>query len=183
MDAYIEIWVEKDALAGVILPITVQYDIPLMVARGFSSITFLNSAAEAIADQNKPAYIYHLGDWDPWGQRAGDKIEETLRERGAEIHFEKLAVTAEQIEGWELPSRPTKQVGIGKDWEGGDSVELDAIHPDDLRNLVREAIEQHIDPGQLETLRVAEESERELLRAWRPDGIQAAPPTKGGDQG
>jgi hypothetical protein len=88
MDAYIEIWIEKDALAGVILPITIEYDIPLMVARGFSSITFLNSAAEAIADQNKPAYIYHLGDWDPWGQRAGDKIEETLRERAPDSEIQ-----------------------------------------------------------------------------------------------
>ena len=171
MDAYVEIWLEKDALAGVIVPITAQYDVPLMVARGYSSITFLNGAAEAIEAQDKPAYIYHVGDWDPWGQKAADTIEATLRELAprSEIHFEKLAVTPEQIERWNLPSRPTKQVGIGKKWKGGDSVELDAIHPDELRTLVRQAIERHIDPRQLITLQVAEASERELLKAWRPD--------------
>jgi hypothetical protein len=50
-------------------------------------------------------------------------------------------------------------------WQGGGSVELDAIDPNTLRNLVRAFIEAHVDPRQLEILRAAEESERELLRA------------------
>ena len=33
-DSYVEIWLEKDALSGVIYPITSMYDVPLMVARG-----------------------------------------------------------------------------------------------------------------------------------------------------
>jgi hypothetical protein len=33
-DAYVEVWLEKDALAGVIYPITSMYDVPLTVARG-----------------------------------------------------------------------------------------------------------------------------------------------------
>ena len=170
-DCYVEVWIEKDALAGVIDPITREYDVPLMVSRGYSSITFLHGAAEAIRDQGKPAFIYHLGDWDPSGQNAADKIEETLMELApdADIAFQKLAVTPRQIERWELPSRPTKQTDSRTaKWTGGDSVELDAIHPDELRNLVRRAIEGHISEAQLATIKVAEESERELLRAWRP---------------
>jgi len=56
-----------------------------------------------IAAQEKPAYIYHLGDWDPSGQNAADKIEETLRELApeAEIYFEKVAVRPDQ--GWISP--------------------------------------------------------------------------------
>jgi hypothetical protein len=102
-DAYVEIWIEKDALAGVVIDITAEYDVPLMVARGYSSITFLKSAADMIAAQEKPAYIYHLGDWDPSGQNAADKIEETLRELApeAEIYFEKVAVRPDQ--GWISP--------------------------------------------------------------------------------
>jgi hypothetical protein len=171
--AYVEIWIEKDALAGVVIDITAEYDVPLMVARGYSSITFLKSAADNIVAQDKPAYIYHLGDWDPGGQNAADKIEETLRELApeSEIYFEKLAVTPEQIEGWSLPTRPTKTSDSRSvNWTGGDSVELDAIHPDQLRDLVSEVIEQHIDEQKLAALRVAEESERELLRTWRPNG-------------
>lgn len=43
VEEYVEIWVEKDALAGVIYPVTAEYDVPLMVARGFSSETFVTS--------------------------------------------------------------------------------------------------------------------------------------------
>jgi hypothetical protein len=169
VDAYVEVWLEKDALAGVVQPVTATYDVPLMVARGFSSLSFLHSAAEDINALEKAAHIYHLGDFDPSGQCAADKIEETLREYApdAEIHFERLAVTPEQIERWTLPSRPTKQTDSrAKKFGHAESVELDAIHPDELRALVRYAINQHLPEDQLDTLRVAEESEREMLRMF-----------------
>src|SRR5262249_53563206 len=38
-DSYVEIWLEKDALAGVVLPVTAMYDVPLMVARGYASLS------------------------------------------------------------------------------------------------------------------------------------------------
>src|SRR5262245_2108913 len=101
-DAYVEIWLEKDALAGVVYPVTSMYDVPLMVARGYASLSFLHSAAEAINDLDVPAYIYHFGDFDPSGVNAGEKIEETLRELApdAEIEFERIAVTPQQIADW-----------------------------------------------------------------------------------
>jgi hypothetical protein len=77
---YVELWLKKDALSGVIYPITDLYDVPLMVARGYASLSFLHSAAEAINKLEVPAYIYHLGDFDPSGVNAAQKIEETLRE-------------------------------------------------------------------------------------------------------
>ena len=40
-DSYVEIWLEKDALAGVVYPVTSMYDVPLMVARGYASLSFL----------------------------------------------------------------------------------------------------------------------------------------------
>jgi hypothetical protein len=107
---YVEIWCEKDALSGVIYPITSLYDVSLMVARGYSSLSFLAASAEEITAIGKPAFIFHLGDYDPSGQDAARKVEETLRELApdAEIHFERLAVTPAQIIFWELPTRPTK---------------------------------------------------------------------------
>src|SRR6516162_1856237 len=108
--AYVELWLEKDALAGVIYPVTSMYDVPLMVARGYASLSFLYSAAEYINTLTVPVYIYHLGDYDPSGVNAGEKIEETLRELApnADIVFERIAVTEEQITDWDLPTRPTK---------------------------------------------------------------------------
>ena len=53
-DSYVEIWLEKDALAGVVYPVTSMYDVPLMVARGYASLSFLYSAAEAINELDVP---------------------------------------------------------------------------------------------------------------------------------
>jgi hypothetical protein len=165
-EAYAEVWLEKDALAGVVLPITAQYDVPLMVARGYASLSFLHTAAEHIGALCVPAYIYHLGDFDPSGVNAGEKIKETLREMApaAEIHFERIAVTPAQIAAWDLPTRPTKASDSRSKGFGEVSVELDAIEPDRLRALVRNAIEQQLPPAQFAVLKAAEESERTLIR-------------------
>jgi hypothetical protein len=164
-DAYVEIWLEKDALAGVIYPVTSMYDVPLMVARGYASLSFLHSAAEYINDLTVPTYIYHLGDYDPSGVNAGEKIESTLREMApdAEIHFDRIAVTPEQITRWRLPTRPTKASDTRAKGFGNISVELDAVAPQRLRDLVQSAIEVHLPARQFEVLKTAEESERELL--------------------
>jgi hypothetical protein len=176
---YVEVWIEKDALAGAVLPVTEQYDVPLMVARGFASLSFLASAAEYIDGLDKQVFIFQCGDHDPSGvaaaESAAESIESTLRELApsADISFERLAVTPAQIERLSLPLRPTKRsdsraARFTAEFGAG-SVELDAIHPDTLRDMVREAIERHIDQRQLETLMAAERSERQMLRMFASD--------------
>ena len=162
---YVEIWLEKDALSGVLYPTTSLYDVPLMVARGYASLSFLHGAAEFIAGLDVPTYLYHLGDFDPSGVNAGEKIEQTLRELApeAEIHFQRLAVTPEQIDAWHLPTRPTKTTDSRARGFGAISVELDSIEPAILRALVQEAIERHLPVRELEMLQAAEASERTLL--------------------
>ena len=169
MPVYVEVWCEKDALAGVLMEETEPYDVPLMVSRGYASLSFLHSAAAAIEAKGKPAYIYHFGDHDPSGVDAARDIEAKLRRYSpaSEIHFERVAVTREQIERWNLPTRPTKQTDTrAKKFGSATSVELDAIPARQLRELVRGCVERHIDQAQLSLLRVAEKSERELLTKW-----------------
>jgi hypothetical protein len=174
-DAYVEVWLEKDALAGVVFDVTAEYDVPLMVARGYASLSFLHSAAEAMQAVGRPCFVYHFGDHDPSGVNAAEKIEETLRELAptAEIVFDRVAVLPAQIRAWSLPSRPTKTTDSrAKNWGGGDeSVELDAIEPNLLRALVRMVIEQHLPRQELERLRKVEAAEREsmleFLKSWR----------------
>jgi hypothetical protein len=164
-DAYVEVWLEKDALAGVVLPITALYDVPLMVARGYASLSFLHNAAEYIGQLDVPVFIYHFGDFDPSGVNAGEKIEQTLKEMApdADITFKRVAVTPEQIGTWDLPTRPTKTSDSRSKGFGDISVELDAIEPHQLRVLVQAAIEQHLPPDQFKALKAAEQSERTLI--------------------
>lgn len=80
-----------------------------------------------------------------------------------EIYFERVAVTPSQIEQWDLPTKPPKKTDSrSRAFEGG-TVEIEALHPEDLRALVRKCIERHVDHHQLEVLEAAEQSERELL--------------------
>jgi len=164
-DAYVEIWLEKDALSGVVFPVTANYDVPLMIARGYASLSFLHSAAEHINELEVPAYIYHLGDFDPSGVNAGEKIEQTLRELApaADIHFERIGVTMAQIQAWNLPTRPTKSTDSRSKGFGDISVELDAIDPRQLRGLVDDAIERHLPAWKLDQLKTVEAEERRLI--------------------
>lgn len=113
-----------------------------------------------------PTYIYHLGDYDPSGVNAGEKIEQALREMApqSDIYFERLAVTPEQIRKLNLPTRPTKVSDTRAKSFGQISVELDAIEPEHLRFVVETAIQRHLTLDQLEVLKVAEASERSILR-------------------
>lgn len=171
-DAYVEIWLEKDALAGVLAEETRPWDVPLMVVRGFSSLTFLHSAAETIAEVGKPTYLYYFGDYDPSGIDISRKVERDLRQFAreinpkSEIHFERVGVTLEQVETYNLPTRPTKTSDSRSKKFVGRSVEVDALPADVLRELARDCITQHIDERALEVLRAAEESERATLRRW-----------------
>jgi hypothetical protein len=165
-DVYVEIWLEKDALSGVLYNVTAEFDVPLMVTRGYPSISYLYEAGETIAETQKPAYLYYFGDYDPSGCDITRAVESGIREFApeAEIHFERLAVTREQVAAWSLPSRPTKQSDSRSEGFDGDSVEVDSIPPAKLRELVRAAITRHIDPHQMAASRAIEEQERETLR-------------------
>ena len=97
---HVEVWTEKDAIRGVISPVTAEYDVPLMISRGFSSETFLYETAEDINDEGNPAVIYQLGDHDPSGVAAWDDIQRKLRDfvdDDIDVTFERIAVTPEQI--------------------------------------------------------------------------------------
>jgi hypothetical protein len=172
--AYCECWCEKEALAGLLYEITSDYDVPLMVVRGFPSKDFVHGAARVIAAMKKPAFFYYFGDWDPSGILIWEDVKSKILRYapGADVSFERIAVTPMQIKRYHLPTRPTKRAGNthAKNFRG-QSVEVDAIPSDILQLLVRNAIEQHIDARQLEITRKAEESERDLLTRWRVRNI------------
>jgi len=176
----VEVWLEKDALAGVIYPVTEEWDVPLMVTRGYSSLSFLHNAAESWRMDwrdalDQPVTVYYLGDHDPSGRDIDRNIERRLREFAPDtrLRFERIAVTEEQITEWNLPGRPTKRTDSRSHSWVGDSVELDAIPPDRLRDLVRQRIDSHVNPYTLERIHAAEAVERESIRAFARQVLSA----------
>lgn len=82
-EVYIELWVEKDALSGVLRKITSKYHINLMVNRGYSSCTAMHDAYKRLEEQEgegKETYILYLGDHDPSGLDMIRDIRERLEE-------------------------------------------------------------------------------------------------------
>ncbi len=166
LDEYVEVWLEKEALAGVLFRVTDEWGVPLMVTRGFASLSYIHNAAETIERIGKPTHIYYFGDYDPSGVEIDRNLERRLREfaPGSEIHFERVAVRRAQIDEYQLPTRPTKRgANHGRGLHEGESVEVDAIPPATLLALVRGVIERHVDPARVAVLDAAETSERELL--------------------
>jgi hypothetical protein len=176
-DVEVHFFTEKDALTGVISPVTEEWDVPLGVLRGYASESFAYSMAEAIAHANsrdKLVYVYQLGDHDPSGVDAWRDFErkvtafvKDMRAGYCAAFFERIAVLPRQIHEYDLHTRPTKRTDSRAAGFIGESVEVDAIPPTILRELVRDAIEQHIDPEQLRLTEIAENSEREVFERMR----------------
>lgn len=171
---YVEVLSEKDAITGAILPVTAEWDVPLGIARGYSSETFCWETARALQWQicaRKHCYVYQLGDHDPSGVDAWRAFRERVTEflddwdcrPGDYVEFERLAVTPEQIDSMGLLTRPTKPNDTRSADFDGESVEVDAIPANELRRIVRDAIEQHIPRETLESERRIEQAERETF--------------------
>ena len=171
-DEYVEIWLEKEALRGVISPVVIEeFGLDLYVTKGQPSVSYLYDAAEDIISDGRPTYLYVLADWDPGGLRIFDRIKQELIGfvgDAADIHVRRLALTPYQVDLYDLPTRPGKE----KDPNAADfarrygdrCVELDAMPPNTLRGLVRECLEAHMDPEYLRRLKLAEQEERRGLR-------------------
>jgi len=152
-NTYAEIWLEKNALAGVF------------------------EAAEVIKEKNgkgKECYVFHFGDFDPSGVGIGADIEKKLNGFGADVEFQRMAVIPEQITNLNLPTRPTKGTDSrAKSFGSAVSVELDAIHPNMLRQMIRDCIDAVIDPRMLAAVREAERMEQESLKKLSSSAFMA----------
>lgn len=171
----VEFWCESDAIASALYEVTEIYDVPLYPCKGYSSETFAYEAIEAAKETGKPTYAYYLGDFDPSGWDMSASLKEKLMDSGL-VYFQRIGVNLSQIKAWNLPIHETKETDsrfkrFFETFPGIDdhgvrdcaSVEIDAVPPDILRNLVQQAIAQHIDPAELAALDREEDAAKEAF--------------------
>lgn len=168
-DFSIQVWLEKEALAGVVGPITSRWDVPLYCARGYSSLSFLHEAARDLETKDRPARIFHFGDYDPSGQDAIATVQRDLPRLAPKtasngFEFTIVAVKPEQIVSLGLPTRPTKKSDTRSGNFGNESVELDAIEPNELRRMVTTTLAGCFPAGAREANEARQEAEREEIR-------------------
>lgn len=190
-EKYIEIWVEKDALSGVIRKVTDKYHVKLMVNRGYSSITAMREAYIRMKDAlvyNQEPIIFYLGDHDPSGLDMVRDITERITEFGSgdvyipEIasyedtggewfQVKHIALTVDQISQYKPPPNPAKITDPRAKWYiskfGNTSWEVDALPPNVLLELIEEAILGEIDINKYDEVMIDEEEDKKTLKRLR----------------
>lgn len=171
LDVYVEILVEKDAVAGTLQPVTEEYDVALRVLRGYSSISFAGEIAEQWSQIDKPIHAYYLGDFDPSGiDIERDAREKIARYAGCDFEWSRLAIREPDFAKFKLIELPVKQsdkrAGKFLKAQGGRCAELDALPPSELRRRVEAAILQHVDQAEWNRLKQIEQIEKETMQEY-----------------
>lgn len=168
----IEVWIEKDALVGVIENTCRQYDVPFFSCRGYVSDSEMWSAAmrQATHTKNgKDVIVLHLGDHDP----SGIDMTRDIRDRldlfsySSNIEVKRIALTMEQINELNPPPNPAKTTDSRYESYianyGTESWELDALEPQYLVDLITDEIESYRDYALWEVAYNQQEEERKQI--------------------
>ena len=144
----VEVWIEKEALSGVIKPICSRLDVPFFACKGYPSLSEMYEAAKRLArfnDGGQNVHILHLGDHDPSGIDMTRDIEKRITlmaERMVSIN--RLALNWDQIDLYNPPPffvklKDSRAGGYVQEF-GLDSWELDALDPATLTTIIEGAV-------------------------------------------
>lgn len=149
----VEVWVEKDALVGVVEKACDRFDVPFFACRGYTSQSEMWSAAQRLAgyvDDGKDVLVIHLGDHDPSGIDMSRDIEERLHEFGCgAIEVKRIALNMDQVQQYNPPPNPAKLTDSRcrnyMEIHGDESWELDALEPKIIVEMIEDEISQVLD--------------------------------------
>lgn len=150
---YVEVWIEKDALIGVIEEVCNTYRVPYFACRGYPSQSELYDAGKRLyreIRQGREPIILHLGDHDPSGIDMTRDLEDRLAMfTRYPVQVNRLALNMPQVETYNPPPNPAKTTDSRfQDYEarfGEESWELDALEPQVIAGLIGDAIREEID--------------------------------------
>lgn len=173
---YCEVWIEKDALIGVIERPCNRWRVPYFACRGYASQSELYAAGKRLErelDAGKRVYVFHLGDHDPSGMDMtrdnADRLALFARSRG--IQLRRLALTMDQIDEYNPPANPAKETdsrhGNYAAQYGDESWELDALEPQVIGELITENVTALLDHTRFDTCLRLEAENRDRLHKIR----------------
>jgi len=184
-DCYCEVWVEKDALSGLVKQAAGSLGCPSFACRGYTSASELWRAAARFMNKTRNAalngktrhnVIIHLGDHDPSGQDMTRDIENRLQEFGAIVDIQRIALNKDQIDKYKLPSQPlkkntdnqftdTRAESYIKKYGKKQSWELDALEPEILNELITSNIKIYLDQDKFTKAKNKTDAERQQITA------------------
>lgn len=162
-----EVWCESRSIASVLLDTCNELAVDLFPCGGFPSLTFVYDAAEQTnrLEDPRPLQVFYVGDYDPAGVLIDRKLEIELREHldgDIDLHFHRLAINPDQIDYYDLPTKPRKQ-SDRRSQHITETVEAEAMPAHILRAIVRDEVEALLPTGAIYAAQVAEQSERAHL--------------------
>ncbi len=174
---YVEVWVEKEALAGVVKTACDPLRVPYFACRGYVSQSEMWAAAQRLIRKAKngggdrDVVIIHLGDHDPSGIDMSRDIRERIElfcvDYSELIEIRRIALNFDQVQQYNPPPNPAKETDSRfrnyLDRYGDESWELDALDPNTLVALIRKTVKEYIDGSTWEEEMRDEERERNKL--------------------
>jgi hypothetical protein len=171
-----EVWVEKDALEGVVSVACRRLDVPYFSCRGYTSQTAMWENAQylkGLAESGITPVVIHLGDHDPSGIDMSRDIEDRVRMfmdgNGETLIFTRIALNMDQVKQYNPPENPVKSTDSRhngyRDKFGDDCWELDALDPQVIDDLITEEVSKYRDDEGFDANHAIEQEHRKLLKA------------------
>jgi len=163
-----EVWIEKQALEGVISSICSDLDVRYFSCKGYVSQSKMWNAAQRIRrNSDQQTVIIHLGDHDPSGIDMTRDIEDRMDTFGARVKVERIALNMDQVEQYDPPPNPAKLTDTRAEGYinnyGNESWELDALDPPVLRDLIKSTVLKYRDHEIYEDIQNQEQIYKEKL--------------------
>jgi len=174
---YCEVWVEKEALLGIIRGICTKLDVPYFACKGYTSQSEMWGAAQRLIQQEeagKATFIIHLGDHDPSGIDMTRDIRDRLHLFESNVEVCRIALNFDQIEEYGPPPNPAKTTDARfesyREVYGDESWELDALEPKVMVSLIEDNVADLIDEDRwtktVEQQRLAQEQLTGVSERW-----------------
>lgn len=167
---YVIITLEKDALRDIFAEIINELECGFVVGRGFNSYTQLYQTmkkAKQVLHFSKIIFL-HFGDFDPSGKDIIRSFQKRIEKMGIISTHKIIALTDEQIINYQLPSVPTKKTDSRAkkfiEKFGDRAVELDALEPDILENMIIDSVNDFFDQDIYNETLAIEKQNKSLLQ-------------------
>lgn len=169
---WLAVLVEAQGMRPQIERVAAPYSVPVFSSGGFDSLTAKKGLADRAAEQQRPCIFLHIGDYDPSGVCIFDAIASDVAafcvsDMALAPTFERIAITAEQVSEFNLPTAPPKATDK-RGTRMAETCQAEALPPDVLADIVDDAIRANTDMAVLDGDRLLEQADRaELLEKIR----------------
>lgn len=158
------LWCEASGMAPQLQRVGKPYSVPVYSSGGFDSVTVKHQMAALFSE--RPTHVLHVGGHDPSGVHVFGSLDEDVTAfasaMGADVRFSRIAVLPEHIERFNLLTAPPKATDRRN--FSGETVQAEALPPDILAMLVKQAILERLDMDAYRAALDEEDSEREQLK-------------------